>query len=103
MHAAFVVVNLIAFLSFLTAMMTQTLVQSRSKINCMQHGYFVERLPKERYDPNVGWIACLPLLFAPFCLFFVYPFQVLVLKIIKGDKLFNYVICAILYFPVFLL
>lgn len=30
LHAAFVIVNLIGFLSFLTAMMTQTLVQSRS-------------------------------------------------------------------------
>lgn len=100
LHGAFVIINLIGFLSFLTAMMTQTLVQSRSKINCMQHGYFIERLPKERYNEKAGWIATVPMLLAPFFFFFVYPFHLLVLKVSKGAKKYNFVICAMLYSPV---
>lgn len=44
----------------------------------------------------------MPLLLAPFFLFFVYPFHLLVLKISKpaGAKKYNFVICALLYSPV---
>ena len=68
----------------------------------MQHGYFIERLPKERYNEKAGWIATVPLLLAPFFLFFVYPFHLMVLKISKpaGAKKYNFIICALLYSPV---
>ena len=69
----------------------------------LQNAYFVERLPKERYDEKSGWIACTPLLVAPLSLLFVYPFHLLVKKISKGSKKFNFVNCAALYFPVFML
>ena len=101
LQAAFVIVNLIGFLSFLTAMMTQTLIQSRSQISAMQNGYFIERLPKERYSEKAGWITVLPLVLAPIFLVFTYPFYLLVSKISKkgGAKKFNSVICAIIYLP----
>jgi hypothetical protein len=81
LHGAFVAINIIGFLSFLTAMMTQVLVQSRSQLNSMQNGYFVERLPKLRYSSQIGWIATLPLVLTPFFLIFVYPCHLLVEKI----------------------
>ena len=69
----------------------------------MQNGYFVERLPKERYDSKSGWIATLPMLLAPIYLFLVYPCHLLVKNVSssKGTKMFNYINCAVLYFPVF--
>ena len=66
----------------------------------MQNGYFVERLPKLRYSSQMGWIATLPLLLAPFFLIFVYPCHLIVEKLGKGGKKFNYIISAFLYFPV---
>ena len=91
LHATFVIVNLIGFLSFLTAMMTQTLVQSRSQLSSLQNGYFVERLPKERFSEKAGWITVLPMIFAPLFLVFTYPCFLLTSKIAKDDgaKKFN--------------
>ena len=66
----------------------------------MQHGYFIERLPKERYSEKAGWIATVPLLLAPFFLFFTYPFHLFVMKVSSGAKKHTWVICAILYSPV---
>ena len=57
-------------------------------------------MPKERYNEKAGWIATVPLLFAPFFLAFVYPFHLFVLKVSNGAKKHNFVICAILYSPV---
>lgn len=71
----------------------------------MQNGYFVERLPKERYHEKAGWIAATPLLLAPFSLFFTYPCFLITKKLVKapGAKTFNLVICAMVYFPMCLL
>ena len=102
LHAVFVLVNLIGFISFLTAMMTQTLVESRSRLVSMQNGYFVERLPKERYHETAGWMAVVPTLLAPFSLVFAYPCFLLLRRIsgAAAAKNFNTVVCAVLYFPV---
>ena len=102
LHGAFIIINIIGFLSFLVAQMTRKLKQSRLKMVVLQNGYFVERLPKERYEDKSGWIACMPMLIAPFGLVFVYPFHFMVLKLSKGAKKFNFINCAALYFPVFL-
>lgn len=102
LHGAFIVVNIIGFISFLTAMMTQVLVQSHAKLNQMQNGYFVERLPTARYSSrNMGWITTIPLIFAPLFLIFVYPCNLLVEKIAKGaGKKFNLIISSFLYLPI---
>lgn len=101
-HGAFIVVNLIGFISFLTAMMTQVLVQSHEKLNQMQNGYFVERLPTTRYSSrNMGWITTIPLVLAPFFLVFAYPCNLLAEKISKGaGKKFNFVVSCLLYLPI---
>mmetsp|Transcript_24608 Transcript_24608/g.32943 ORF Transcript_24608/g.32943 Transcript_24608/m.32943 type:complete len:109 (-) Transcript_24608:1351-1677(-) len=83
-------------------MMTQTLVESRSRLVSMQNGYFVERLPKERYHDKAGWLAVLPLILAPFFLVFTYPCFLITKKLAKGPGAanFNTFICALLYLPV---
>ena len=58
--------------------------------------------PWPGYEDKSGWIACMPMLIAPFGLVFVYPFHFMVLKLSKGAKKFNFINCAALYFPVFL-
>ena len=82
-------------------MMTQTLVESRSRLISMQNGYFVERLPKERYHEKAGWMATTPLILAPFNLIITYPFFLITKKLGKtaGAHNFNTIVCAMVYFP----
>ena len=104
LHTVFIVVNLIGFISFLTAMMTYTLVESQTRLISLKNGYFVSRLPTERFNDKIGWITTSPLLLAPFSLLICFPFWLLNKKLAKsrGATVYNTIVCVIYYLPVFL-
>ena len=75
LHALFLLINVIGFVNFFTAVMTESLVKMKeaglSKSD--YYGHMFDIIPVMRYDRRFGWMVVGPSIISPLLLFFIYP------------------------------
>ena len=75
LHALFLLINVIGFVNFFTAVMTESLVKMKeaglSKSD--YYGHMFDIIPVMRYDRRFGWMVVGPSIISPLLLLFIYP------------------------------
>ena len=106
LHALFLLINIIGFVNFFTAVMTESLIKMNDEglSKSDYYGHMFDMIPVMRYDRRFGWMIVGPSIFSPILLFLVYPAFYLcnMAKSNLGQRI-NTLMCGITYLPLCLM